>query len=543
MADPLKIKSGTRMQIAFDVPPDKDPVFELVCTFNKVIDESAFLISVPMKDGKPLAFDDTRKLLIKYNVASDPMIIAGYADDEVKEGIRRYWKIRRVTEQRSFFKRADERVKVPLKVSYTRAVSLPGEKSRGVESGMTLDISAGGIIVTLLEMCFANEKGGIDFRIKDDDTCRALFNENAGVVIQVSDDNLAAVEQILKKADADFAVIGRPVPERAIVVRHEFNTTKIDIDLCRDQWMHTSYLLDRIQTAQPCADARYANYKKQPLDFKFPADFSGKLSQYGIDPKRRTKTGIKAAIMREKGINGDREMAYTMYLAGFDVKDVHMTDLASGRETLEDVNFIVYCGGFSNSDVLGSAKGWAGAFKYNEKTRKALENFYKRPDTLSLGVCNGCQLMNELELIHPGRPNHPKLLHNDSHKFESSFINVDILENNSVMLKTLAGCRLGVWVAHGEGKFNLPDPEDTYNIPMKYSYGEYPGNPNGSCYNAAAIVSDDGRHLSMMPHPERAIFSWQCAYYPDGRKDDETTPWLEAFVNARKWVEEKVKNK
>ena len=415
-----------------------------------------------------------------------------------------------------------------------------------VKEGLILaghDISAGGIIVTLLEMCFANEKGGIDFRIKDDDTCRALFNENAGVVIQVADDNLAAVEQILKKADADFAVIGRPVPERAIVVRHEFNTTKIDIDLCRDQWMHTSYLLDRIQTAQPCADARYANYKKQPLDFKFPADFSGKLSQYGIDPKRRTKTGIKAAIIREKGINGDREMAYTMYLAGFDVKDVHMTDLASGRETLEDVNFIVYCGGFSNSDVLGSAKGWAGAFKYNEKTRKALENFYKRPDTLSLGVCNGCQLMNELELIHPGRPNHPKLLHNDSHKFESSFVNVDICENNSVMLKTLAGSRLGVWVAHGEGKFNLPDPEDTYNIPMKYSYDEYPGNPNGSCYNAAAIVSDDGRHLSMMPHPERAIVSWQCAYYPDGRKTDEATPWLEAFVNARKWVEEKVKNK
>ena len=415
-----------------------------------------------------------------------------------------------------------------------------------VKEGLILaghDISAGGIIVTLLEMCFANVNGGIDFRIKDDDTCRALFSENAGVVIQVADDNLAAVEQILRKADADFAVIGRPVPERAIVVRHEFNTTKIDIDLCRDQWMHTSYLLDRIQTAQPCADARYANYMKQPLEFKFPADFTGKLAQYGIDPKRRTKTGIKAAIIREKGINGDREMAYTMYLAGFDVKDVHMTDLASGRETLEDVNFIVYCGGFSNSDVLGSAKGWAGAFKYNEKTRKALENFYKRPDTLSLGVCNGCQLMNELELIYPGRPNHPKLLHNDSHKFESGFVTVDICENNSVMLKTLAGCRLGIWVAHGEGKFNLPDPENTYNIPMKYSYSKYPGNPNGSCYNAAAIVSDDGRHLSMMPHPERAIFSWQCAYYPDGRKTDEATPWLEAFVNARKWVEEKVKNK
>ncbi|MBQ2099055.1 MAG: phosphoribosylformylglycinamidine synthase subunit PurQ, partial [Bacteroidales bacterium] len=275
-------------------------------------------------------------------------------------------------------------------------------------------------------------------------------------------------------------------------------------------------------------------------EFKFPSDFSGKLSQYGIDPKRRTKTGIKAAIIREKGINGDREMAYTMYLAGFDVKDVHMTDLATGRETLEDVNFIVYCGGFSNSDVLGSAKGWAGAFKYNEKTRQALENFYKRPDTLSLGVCNGCQLMNELELIYPGRANHPKLLHNDSHKFESSFVSVEICPNNSVMLHTLTGSKIGVWVAHGEGKFNLPDPENTYRIPMKYAYGEYPGNPNGSSYNAAAIVSEDGRHLSMMPHPERAIFTWQWADYPADRKSDEATPWLEAFVNARKWVEEKV---
>ena len=410
-----------------------------------------------------------------------------------------------------------------------------------INQGLVLaghDVSAGGIIVTLLEMCFANVKGGVDFRVKDDDMCRALFSENAGIVIQVSD--LRSVEQILKTANADYTIIGKPVPERALVVRHDFNMTKIDIDLCRDQWMHTSYLLDRLQTAQPCADARYKNYKKQPLEFKFPTDFTGKLSQYGIDPKRRTKTGIKAAIIREKGINGDREMAYTMYLAGFDVKDVHMTDLATGRETLEDVNFIVYCGGFSNSDVLGSAKGWAGAFKYNEKTRQALENFYKRPDTLSLGVCNGCQLMNELELIYPGRPNHPKLLHNDSHKFESSFVNVDICENNSVMLRSLAGSRIGVWVAHGEGKFNLPDPENTYNIPMKYSYSEYPGNPNGSSYNAAAIVSDDGRHLSMMPHPERAIFSWQWADYPADRKSDEATPWLEAFVNARKWVEEKV---
>ena len=185
---------------------------------------------------------------------------------------------------------------------------------------------------------------------------------------------------------------------------------------------------------------------------------------------RRTPSGLKAAIIREKGVNGDREMAYMMYLAGLDVKDVHMTDLIAGRETLEDVNMIVFVGGFSNSDVLGSAKGWAGAFKYNEKARVALENFYKREDTLSLGVCNGCQLMVELGLLYPEHEKMPKMLHNESHKFESAFVNVEVAENDSVMLNTMAGMKLGVWIAHGEGKFSFPYAEDQYHIPYKYKW-------------------------------------------------------------------------
>jgi len=413
-----------------------------------------------------------------------------------------------------------------------------------VNNGLVLaghDISAGGMITALLEMCFANVNGGAEVTVSGKDSCTAMFSENSGVLMQIAKADLAKVQEILSADKIKFVEIGKPTADRNLKVTIAGNTTTFDINACRDNWFKTSYLLDRLQSGEKCAEARYQNYKKQPLEFKFNSDFTGKLSQYGIDPKRRNKTGIKAAIIREKGINGDREMAYTMYMAGFDVKDVHMTDLATGRETLEDVNFIVYCGGFSNSDVLGSAKGWAGAFKYNETTRKALEAFYKRSDTLSLGVCNGCQLMNELDLVYPGRPNHPKLLHNDSHKFESSFVNVDIMPNESVMLKSLSGSRLGVWVAHGEGKFNLPDPENTYKIPMKYSYDQYPANPNGSCYNAAAICSEDGRHLSMMPHPERAIFAWQWANYPTDRKNDEASPWLEAFVNARKWIEEKKK--
>ena len=231
-------------------------------------------------------------------------------------------------------------------------------------------------------------------------------------------------------------------------------------------------------------------------------------------------------------------MAYALYLAGFDVKDVHMTDLASGRETLEDLNLIVFCGGFSNSDVLGSAKGWAGGFLYNEKARKALENFYKRTDTLSLGICNGCQLMVELNLINPEHEKRAKMLHNDSHKFESGFVTLNIPENDSVMFNTISGSKLGIWVAHGEGKFSLPMGENAYKIVAKYNFDVYPANPNGSDYAVAGISSADGRHLAMMPHLERAVFPWQCAHYPADRiKNDEITPWIEAFVNARKWVE------
>jgi phosphoribosylformylglycinamidine synthase len=242
----------------------------------------------------------------------------------------------------------------------------------------------------------------------------------------------------------------------------------------------------------------------------------------------------------KKEINGDREMAYALWLAGFDVKDVHMTDLISGRETLEDLNMIVFVGGFSNSDVLGSAKGWAGAFKYNDKARKALSDFYSRPDTLSLGVCNGCQLMAELDLIYPGHKKKVKLLRNKSGKFESSFLGVKIPSNSSVMLGNMAGMELGIWVAHGEGQFSLPNPEEKYEVVLKYSRSTYPANPNGSDCDVAGLCSVDGRHLAMMPHLERSFFPWQCGYYPADKKQDEVTPWIKAFVNARLWIEAKI---
>ena len=404
------------------------------------------------------------------------------------------------------------------------------------------DISAGGMITTMLEMNFANTEGGLEVsldEIPEKDLVKILFSENPGILIQV--EKTDEVEKILKKAGVAFIRLARPCDERHLLIHKDGADYQFFIDHLRDVWFESSYLLDCKQSGEKAAKDRFLNYKEQPLQFHFPDSFTGTLAQYGISADRRTRSGVKAAIIREKGVNGDREMAYSLYLAGFDVKDVHMTDLISGRETLDDINMIVYCGGFSNSDVLGSAKGWAGGFLWNEKAKAALDRFYNRPDTLSLGICNGCQLMVELGLLTPDHEQKPKMRHNDSHKFESQFIGLTIPENNSVMFGSLSGSKLGIWVAHGEGKFELPYDKERYNIVAQYTYDAYPANPNGSPYGIAGITSADGRHLAMMPHLERAIFPWQCGHYPADRKTDEITPWIEAFVNARKWVEHHTK--
>ena len=403
------------------------------------------------------------------------------------------------------------------------------------------DISAGGLITTLLEMCFANTTGGMHINLHNiaGDLVTALFAENPGVVVEVSDSIKEEFQAFMDDCGVGYAKIGYSTPDtRTIVVKKGDDEHTFDIDALRDVWYTTSYKLDRKQSFNGCADERFANYKHQPLEMVFNTTFTGKLSQYGISADRRTPSGVKAAIIREKGTNGEREMAYSLYLAGFDVKDVMMTDLITGRETLDDINMIVFCGGFSNSDVLGSAKGWAGAFLYTPKAKEALDRFYSRPDTLSLGICNGCQLMVELGLVgNEDVKAKAHMLHNNSHKFESEFISLTIPQNNSVMFGSLSGNKLGIWVAHGEGKFSLPDTEDKYSIVAKYNYAGYPGNPNGSDYNVAGICSRDGRHLAMMPHLERALFPWQNAWYPLDRRNDEVTPWIEAFVNARLWIE------
>ena len=400
------------------------------------------------------------------------------------------------------------------------------------------DISAGGLVTTLLEMCFPNSKGGlkIDFSaIPETDLVKLLFAENPGVVLQLK--NLKEAEEILRSNSIGFAKIAELSTERTLDIKQGKKHLSLDIDALRDVWYESSFLMDKHQTALPEAEARRDNYKQQTVSYKFPEGFSGKMKDLGLDPNRKTKSGIKAAILRDKGTNGEREMAYALWLAGFDVRDVHLTDLTSGRETLDDIQMIVFCGGFSNSDVLGSAKGWAAGILYNATAKATLERFYARPDTLSLGICNGCQLMAELEVLYPEHEEKHKMAHNDSGRFESGFVSLRIPKNHSVMLQNLEGTEIGIWVAHGEGKFDLKYSADKYHVIAQYKYDAYPANPNGSPHAIAGLCSADGRHLAMMPHPERAIFPWTCAYYPEAeRGEHEITPWMVAFRNAYEWI-------
>lgn len=401
------------------------------------------------------------------------------------------------------------------------------------------DVSSGGLITTLLEMTFANKDGGfeVDLSVLDEpDLIKVLFSENPAWVLQVKEKHLVRVQEIFAEQKVSALVIGKPADKRVARVFLNNEKFKFDIDVLRDYWFRTSFLFDRIQSGAKKATERFHNYKQQPISYSFPETFKGSFASLGIDPFRTHLSGYKAAIIREKGSNGDREMAWIMYLAGFDVKDVHMTDLISGRETLDDIHLIVFVGGFSNSDVLGSARGWAGAFLYNSQAKAALDRFYSRKDTLSLGICNGCQLMMQLGLITPDDDTKPQMLHNDSHKFESAFVNVSVPDTHSVMLKSLSGARLGIWLAHGEGKFSFPMDPSFYHVALRYSYEAYPGNPNGSPEGTAGICSADGRHLAMMPHPERGTYPWNWPLYPADRQDDEVTPWIEMFLNALLWV-------
>lgn len=403
-------------------------------------------------------------------------------------------------------------------------------KAGNIKSGH--DVASGGLITTLLELCFADTDLGAELDLTplgEADSIKLLFAENCGIVFQGD----IWVEERLTSQGIQAVKIGEVINKGILTLKNHGAEMGLNVDSLRDTWYKTSFLLDSKQTANDLAKARYENYKKQPLQYNFPTSITLGDSSIQNGPKKP-----KAAILREKGSNSEREMANAMYLAGFDVKDVHMTDLISGREDLKDIRFLGAVGGFSNSDVLGSAKGWAGAIKYNDKANKAIMDFFARPDTLSVGICNGCQLFMELDLLNPEHGDlHGKMTYNNSGKHESNFTSVKIQKNKSVMLSSLEGSTLGVWISHGEGKFSLPLSEDSYEIVAKYGYAEYPANPNGSDYNVAMLCDSTGRHLVTMPHFERSIFPWNWAHYPKDRKEDRVSPWIQAFVNARKWME------
>lgn len=396
------------------------------------------------------------------------------------------------------------------------------------------DVSAGGLLVTLMEMAFTLPEGGIDISLESfgsEDIFKVCYAENPAVVLQVR--NEKEVLSVLDAAGIRYHVLNGQYVKESTAVRFHYDGTEtaIDIDKSRKTWAKSSYCLDKLQTETSDAESRYALMGKRPLHLVVPKHFSGTMPH--VSPSAKP---ITAAVLRDKGTNGERELAWAFYKAGFAVKDVHLSDLIEGRESLEDVSMLAFAGGFSNSDVLGSAKGWAAGILYNEKARRAIEDFYKRENTLSMGVCNGCQLMSELGVLSAdGRPTH-HMRPNHSGKFESCFVNLTIPETNSVMFSSLVGSTLGVWCAHGEGRFEFDNPLDTYHVAARYTHNEYPYNPNGSPEGIAALTSADGRHLAIMPHPERSIYPQQCGFYPRDRRTDAVTPWMEAFANAYRWL-------
>jgi phosphoribosylformylglycinamidine synthase len=519
--------SDFAIRLGINIPTGKDslsmtqkyPDGKVVYSPGTVIISAVGEVSDVKKVISPVLINDPGSSLVYINFSGDSLKLGGSSFAQVINQL------------------GDQVPDVPDTVYFIKGFDLIQEM---INKDMILaghDISAGGFITTLLEMTFAESLVGMELNLTSlgiEDPVQLLFSENPGVVIQVKSLDESSV--LMNSAGLKWYSIGKIIQERKIYIRNGSDNFSFDIDQLRDTWFKTSYLLDRRQCGPTLALERYSNYKHQPLRFTFKETFTGRASQFGIDRKRRTHSGIKAAIIREKGVNRDRDMAYALYMAGFDVKDVHMTDLIAGRETLDDINLIAFVGGFSNSDVLGSAKGWAGAFLYNEKAKHILDAFFTREDTLSIGVCNGCQLLVELGLIYPDDKKQPYMSWNDSNKFECTFVTVDIRENHSVMLGSLSGQRLGIWVAHGEGKFNFPYEESRYHIPARFSYSSYPGNPNGSMNDAACIASEDGRHLAIMPHLEDSVMPWQWAHYPVEHSQDEVTPWVEAFVNAREWI-------
>ena len=424
------------------------------------------------------------------------------------------------------------------------------------------DRSDGGLATTLLEMAFAGNCG-IDIDLgKQNNTIAALFSEELGLVMEYLPSEEAKIFSILDKAAVPYQVIGKTTSEQRISIsirnppvlgsprgQSEIRNVLSDYTaLLRDIWEATSYQLDLLQrNPDNVEDERKNIYDRKGPSFVVPF-----IPQQTAEELFCRTTKPKVAVIREEGSNGDREMASAFFMAGFEPWDVTVTDLIEGRITLDQFRGVVFVGGFSYADVFDSAKGWAASIRFNKKVWDQFEKFYHRSDTFSLGVCNGCQLMALLGWV-PWRgiadELQPRFIHNKSGRFESRFSTVKIVKSPSIMLSGMENAVLGIWVAHGEGLAYFPDKSmfkecEAGLAPIRYVNDEsritqtYPFNPNGSPAGIAGLCSPDGRHLAMMPHPERVVLNWQWGWMPEDLKKSLTaSPWLRMFQNAREWCE------
>lgn len=428
------------------------------------------------------------------------------------------------------------------------------------------DISDGGIATTLLEMAFAGNCGlQADLAAPASDphgAIASLFAEELGLVIEVKAADAAAIVEQYKKAGVAAAVVGktRAAQEVAISVAGQAQVHGATPAL-RAAWEETAFALERLQCAEDCVDAeqsvqasRKAPTWKLPFTPTFtPAD------------KLAASDKVRVAVIREEGSNGDREMSAACFAAGMEPWDITMSDLLNGRASLDTFRGIIFVGGFSYADTLDSAKGWAGTIRFNDRVLQQFQDFYNRPDTWSLGICNGCQLMALLGWVPATGADkggvaaqlpdleQPRFVHNKSGRFESRWVMVQIAEDTpSVLLKGMGGTQVGVWAAHGEGQALFPNDQVREHVlrnnlaPIRYvdadgaTTEQYPFNPNGSPLGIAALTSADGRHLAMMPHPERCFLAWQLPWYPAdlGLQPKGPAPWIKLFQNAREWCEQ-----
>jgi phosphoribosylformylglycinamidine synthase len=411
------------------------------------------------------------------------------------------------------------------------------------------DRSDGGLITTLLEMAFAGNCG-IEVELEGDDPLAVLFSEELGLILEVDGEAVAGTLGALRDAGVPCALVGRTLaePEIRVSVGGRRVLTR-DMRELRDLWEATSFRLELEQADPACVAA-----ERDGLRRRTAPPFTLGFAPAPTAPAVRTAAArFPVAVLREEGSNGDREMAAAFLAAGFEPWDVAMSDLLAGRITLERFRGVAAVGGFAHADALDAAKGWAGSIRCNPSLWSQFEAFLARPDTFSLGVCNGCQLLALLGWV-PWRglegTAQPRFVRNASGRFESRFATVAILDSPAVMLRGMAGSVLGIWTAHGEGRALFPDPallarvEDERLAPIRYvddagSVTEsYPANPNGSPRGIAALCSADGRHLALMPHPERSFLPWHWGWMPREWRGLEVAPWLRMFQNARTWCED-----